>query len=230
LQHNIKTIPIVDKNGKFMGAVSSKKILNIMHTEAVEDALHYAGIQQTDGTDITKISVFNSIKRRIPWLIVGLLGGILTAQIIGIFDSALRENLILTIFMPIVIYMADAVASQTQVLFIRNLTTNHHLVLRKYLAREINISIIVALICSIFFGIISIFWHFDLVMSFILGLSLFIAICFAISIAIFVPWIINRFKKDPAVGSGPFATILTDILSLIVYFSVTTVLIEIFTK
>jgi magnesium transporter len=192
--------------------------------------LHFAGIQKIDGADITKMSVIDSIKTRLPWLVIGLLGGILTAQIIGYFDSALRENLILTIFMPIVIYMADAVASQTQVLFIRNLTTNHHLILKKYLLKEIKISLLVALICSVFFALISIFWHKDIMMSLILGISLLIAIAFAIGIAILIPWSINKFKKDPAVGSGPFATIITDILSLMVYFSVTTVLIDLLIK
>lgn len=229
LKNNIKTVPVVDKTGRFLGAVSSKTILKTMHTEAVEDALHYAGIQKTDGADITKISIIDSIKTRLPWLIIGLLGGIITAEIIGFFDNALQENLILTIFMPIVIYMADAVASQTQVLFIRNLTTNHHLILKQYLSREIKISLSVALICSIFFSLISIFWHKQITFAIILGISLFIAIGFAIGVAILIPWIINKLKKDPAVGSGPFATIITDILSLVVYFSVTTVLIELLT-
>ena len=100
-KHGIKAIPVIDKKGKFLGTVYSREILKVMHTEAVEDALLYAGLKASDNSDITKISIGKSIKSRLPWLTIGLFGGIISAQIIGFFDNSLSSNLILAMFSSI---------------------------------------------------------------------------------------------------------------------------------
>lgn len=226
IKHGIKAMPVVDKRGKFLGAVYSREILKVLHTESIQDALLYAGLSSQDNSDITKISISKSIKSRLPWLTIGLFGGIISAQIIGLFNNSLSSNLVLAMFMPIVIYMADAVASQVQILFIRNITSNTSFSLKRYLLREINISMFTALITSLLFASVSFIWQKDLILSITLGIALLIAIFFAIGVAIIIPFTINKLKKDPAMGSGPFGTIITDILSLITYFSVTTLILE----
>ena len=226
VKHGVKAIPVVDKKGKFLGTVYSREILKVMHTEAVEDALLSAGLKTSDISDITKISIGKSIKSRLPWLTIGLFGGIISAQIIGLFSNSLSSNLILAMFMPVVMYMADAVASQVQILFIRNIINNATFSLKKYLFKEAKISFFVALITSLLFASVSFIWQKDLLLSLTLGLSLLIAIFFAIMVAIIVPFIINKLKKDPGLGSGPFGTIITDILSLVTYFSITTLMLE----
>ena len=224
LQHNLKTIPVVNKSGKLLGAVLPKTILKIMHTEAIEDALIFAGLTDTIESDVTKISFYESIKSRMPWLIIGLIGGIISAQIVGVFEDSLRTNVLIAMFLPIVIYMADAVASQTQALLIRNITSNHRLVLKKYLFKELKISLIVGIICSIILSGVGAIWkidELDIYTGLVLGASLFAAIVLSVLISVAVPLVINKAKKDPTLSSGPFTTIITDILSLGTYFFVT---------
>lgn len=224
LKNNLKAVPIIDRGGKFLGAVIARTILKIMQTEAVEDALIYAGVSDGVETDITKISIIKSIKSRLPWLIIGLLGGLISAQIVGAFQSSLQSNIILAMFMPIVVYMADAVASQTQILLIRNLTTNHRLVLKQYLVKEIKISFIIAILCSLILSLISLIWHGQLYVGLVLGIALMFSIFMAVAMSILIPSVIKKLKKDPTLSSGPFTTIVTDILSLITYFSITTIM------
>jgi len=228
IRNGLKAIPVVDKKGRLLGTVYSREILNVMHTEAVEDALLSAGLKTTDNSDITQVSIGKSIKSRIPWLAIGLFGGIISAQIISFFNNSLRSNLILAMFMPIVVYLADAVASQVQILFIKNITSNNNFHLKKYLLKEIKISLVVASIISILLTSVAFIWQKDLKISLTLGLALLVAIFFAIMVAITIPFFINKLKKDPAMGSGPFGTIITDILSLVTYFSITTLVLGLF--
>jgi magnesium transporter len=152
----------------------------------------------------------------------------ISAQIVSFFNDSLSSNLILAMFMPIVIYIADAAASQVQILFARNIINNNHCSIKKYLLKEINISLLIALITSLLFFSGSYFWQNNLTLSLALGLSLMITIFFAIAFAIIITFLLNRFKKDPTIGGGPFGTIVTDILSLAAYLSITTLILELF--
>jgi len=228
LQHNLKAIPVIDKNKNFLGVVPSDIVLNILHNETVEDALHSAGVHKFDlsATSVIKAPAIKMIKLRLPWLLLGLGGGVLAAQIVGFFEEALSKNLILAMFIPVVVYMSDAAATQTETLFIRSLALNQHLIIKNYFIREIKIGFVIALTCSSLLSIISIIWWKMPYLGLILGTSLFSAIIFAMSIALLIPIILNKFKKDPAIGSGPFATIITDILSLTIYFLIASTILE----
>jgi magnesium transporter len=230
IQHNLKAIPVVDKTGVFLGVVSSDTILGILHNESVEDALHTAGVHKfgMPATAVIKASVSKLIKLRLPWLLFGLFGGVFAAQIVGFFEDALRTNLILAMFIPAIVYMTGATATQTEILFIKSLTINHHLILKNYFLKEIKVGLAIAFICGLILSFISLLWWKMPFLGLILGISLFFAIFLAILIGMLIPWILNRLKKDPAIGTGPFATIITDILSLLVYFSIASVMLKLF--
>ncbi|MDF1498660.1 MAG: magnesium transporter [Patescibacteria group bacterium] len=222
IDHNLKAIPVVDKNNHLLGAVPSDVILSILHTEATEDILHFAGIHGTKDTarNIIKASAKVHFQKRLPWLVFGLLGGIVAAVVVGFFEKALQSQLILAAFIPAVVYMADAVGTQTQTIFIRSMALDHNLNLKKYIIREAMVGFFMALILGIIILFISfIFWH-SATISFIIGISIFITILVAMIIAILLPWIFSKLKYDPAIASGPLATVFRDILSLLIYLSI----------
>ena len=227
IKYNLKAIPVIDKENNFLGIVPSDIILEILHKEHIEDIFLSAGLYKKDDFSLKIIEAPAGIlaKIRLPWLIVGLLGGILAAQITIIFEAPLKSHFILAAFIPLIVYMADAVGSQTQTLYIRSLTSNHFSQ-RKYFLKEIKTGFLMALVLSVLIFIISSILSKELLVGIILGISLFLTIISAIVISVFIIQGLLRFGKDPALGSGPFATIVADISSLMIYFLVASFLLN----
>lgn len=230
LQHNLKTIPVVDKENHFLGVVPSDVILNILHNENIEDVLRFAGVGKLKdpAVGIIKAPAVVHFRKRLPWLILGLLGGIAAAFIVGFFEDALRVQLILAAFIPAVVYMADAVGAQTQIIFIRSLALDHNLDLKKYIRREVKVNLALALVLGIIISSISLLWWQSSLLGAILGISIFVTVLTAMAVAIFLPWLFSKIKYDPAIASGPFATVIRDILSLLIYFSIAQVMLNLF--
>ena len=230
LQHNLKAIPVVDKEDLFLGVVPSDTILEILHSEDIEDILLSAGISKHNS--FAKKSIQASIpiltKIRLPWLIFGLFGGLFVAQVVSFFEGSLKAHFLLAAFIPLIVYMADAVGVQSQTLFIRGLALDSQLDIKKYFLKEIKISIVIALILGILLFFISYLWFGLLNIGVVLGISLFLTVICSSAIAVLIPWMLQSHKKDPAVGSGPFATIIRDVLSLIIYFSIASLLLFLF--
>ncbi len=230
LKYNLKSLPVVDKNNLFLGIIPSDVILTILYSENLEDILHFAGISKNNNFVKQSIQASPIIltRLRLPWLIFGLLGGLFAAQIVNLFETSLKSHFILAAFIPLIVYMADAVGVQAQTLFIRGLALEANLDIKKYFLKELKISFIIALILATLLSLVSFLWFGSFLMGIILGISLFLTVICASIIAIVIPWLLEKFKKDPAIGSGPFATIVRDVLSLVLYFSVALLLLNIF--
>jgi magnesium transporter len=228
LKNNLKAVPVVDKEEKFLGVIPSDVVLEILHSENVEDFLKVAGIHSPIQKTLRGSSLFLA-KARIPWLILGLFGGIFAAQIISFFETPLKDYFTLVAFIPLIVYLSGAVSVQTQTLFIRSLVLDSQFGIKKYLLREVKTGFLIALVLGGLLSLLSFFWFGSpYFIGIILGISLFISIVGAISIGIFIPWFLQKFKKDPALGAGPFGTVISDLSSLIIYFSIATLLLKIF--
>ncbi|KKQ51427.1 hypothetical protein A2865_04265 [Candidatus Woesebacteria bacterium RIFCSPHIGHO2_01_FULL_39_17] len=220
LKAGIKAVPLVDENGYFWGVLPSDQIQQILDSESREDLLRLSGIIGKPHFEISESSVFDSFTRRIPWIIVGLFGGLITASAIGNFQSVLAENLVLASFIPLIAYIANAVANQTQTVFIRDLATQVKVDFRNYAIKQIITTFFIAIVCwALIFAITGIFWQ-SFALGGIVGLAMTSAIMTATILGLLIPQIINHFKLDPAVGGGPFATAIQDFLSVIIYFSI----------
>lgn len=229
LKHNIKAIPVVDKNEILLGIVPSDKILHILYRETREDLLKHAGVFEFEPDETIagfEVSTQKMVKSRLPWLILGLFGGLLAASLVEGFEATLKSYLILVAFIPVMVYMADAVGAQSQILFIRNLAVNHHFTLRKYFFREFKIGLIIAFVCGTLLSLITFFWKNQINLGIIVGLSLFATCFLAVLIALLIPLILKRFNVDPATGSGPIATLVRDVLSLFIYLEIATLLLK----
>ena len=230
LTHNLKSIPVVDREDHFLGVVTSDTILDILHSEHIEDILRFAGISKHDTFPAKILQAPAGIlaKLRLPWLILGLFGGLFAAQIVNFFEGSLKTHFVLAAFIPLIVYMADAVGTQTETLFIRSLAVNFQLDKRKYFLKEVKISLFIALTLGVLLALISFLWFGLPYVGVILGISLFFTIVAAFFLGLLIPHLLNKFKKDPAIGSGPLGTIIRDILSLIIYFSVASLILKFF--
>lgn len=222
LKNKIKAVPVIDKEGKLVGVITSDTILSIANTELTEELFLLEGINSKEFLSISTVhnSAVNLLVKRLPWLIVGLIGGLLAAQIISYFEEIIGQDVLLLSFIPLMVYVSDAVGSQSQTIYIRYIAVQNEISFLNYLVKELRLGLLIGLaLSSLLFLLSSLLYSPFLGIT--LGASLFVTILCSIAIAIFIPWILVKNHKDPAVGSGPFATILRDLLSILIYFSVT---------
>ncbi|MBZ1356385.1 MAG: magnesium transporter [Candidatus Nealsonbacteria bacterium] len=227
IKHNLKAIPVVDKKGDLLGVVPSDTILDILHNEHVEDMLLSVGIREADGfsTKIEKASPRELAKMRLPWLTVGLFGGMVAAIITTFFKEPLSEHFILTAFIPLILYMAGALSAQTQTLYVRSLAIGR-ISQKDYFRREIKVGLLMGIVLSSLMFLVSFLMAGTLLTGLILAVSLFIITGFTILVTIVIVWVLFSKGKDPALGSGPFGTIVADISALVIYFIVATILLD----
>lgn len=219
LQHNLKAIPVVDKNNRFLGVVTSDSILHILDNEAVEDILRFGGALHRGPYDnILNIPLALSIKHRLPWLLLGLIGGMIAAGIVSRFEEMLSQNLILAAFIPLVVYMADAVGTQMEAFMVRDLAIMPKMKFRNYFFRQISVVFVIDLIIT--FLLVGGIWglYGEEKIGLTVGAALFFAVLTSVFTGMIVPYIFSKLKLDPANASGPIATIIQDILSVGVYF------------
>lgn len=221
LQHKIKAVPVVDKENVFLGIIPFDVILKILDKEAVEDMLRLGGIYHKGSfDDLIRLPILQSIKHRLPWLLTGLLGGLLAAAIIGGFEETLSQNLILAAFIPLIVYMADAVGTQMEAFIIRDLAVNPTLSFLKYFLKQISAVSLIGIITSVFLSLISFALYGNALISIVLGVSLFFATISSVFSGLIIPYLFGKLKLDPANASGPIATIIQDVFSVLVYFVV----------
>lgn len=231
IQKNIYAVPVIDNQGKFIGIVEPHNLLKILHEENTEDFLASAGIAQPELkiVDTLKLRVVQLIRYRLPWLILGLTGGIIATAVVSFFEDALEKQLALAFFIPVIVYMSDAVGTQTETIFIRAIylrTVNT----RKYLLKEILVGLNIGLVIGIIVFTFAFFWLNSLEMALIVSLAMLANITLAMVIAVIIPYSLFKLKKDPALGSGPFATAVQDIVSLLIYFGVAVAILTAFAK
>lgn len=160
------------------------------------------------------------LRLRTPWLLVGLLGGALATILVSRFEKVISENISLAFFLPIIVYMSDAVGTQTETIFVRNLARKRQLNLAAYILKELGIGLILGLIFGLLVGLFAAGWFKSRDVAITVGLAMFVNVTIAPLVALIVPTVLKREHTDPALGSGPFATVIQDIASLLVYFLV----------
>ena len=211
------SIAVVDDDDVFLGLIPRWKLLEILLEEHNEDIARLSGFLGSAAIARTASQerVWLRVWHRIPWLGVGLAGTILAAQMIGQFEDLLTENVILAFFLPGIVYMADAIGAQSEAIIIRGLSVG--VSIRAMVRREILTGFIVgAILSTMFYFAVWMGWG-DREAALIIALSLFAASAIASGIALLLPWILDKFGADPAFGCGPLATVIQDLLSLLVY-------------
>lgn len=170
-------------------------------------------------TDDTKERVTLLIKDRLPWLILGLLGGIIATILVSRFENILSKNISLAFFLPVIVYMSDAIGTQTENIYVRNLAKFKDNFL-KYLVKEVAIGIAFGLIFGVLLGLFAKIWLGVTSVAITVGMAMFINGTIAPVVALIVPEILFKEHKDPALGAGPFTTIMQNLISLSVYLMV----------
>lgn len=230
LSHGLKALPVVDDENHLIGIVPYDEILKTFNQEVKKNIFRFGGLFHRVGEEYTSINSSPSVmmRSRLPWLIVGVLGGTAAASVVTSFEEVLSKFLVLAAFIPVMVYMSDAVGTQSEALIIRSIALEAELPMRDYLIREIKIAAMLAVICGGLISIVAIIGWGTYYLGVIVGISMILSIIVAVLISTLLPLIFKRFNYDPAVATGPLATIISDITTLGIYFSVAIFLLDLF--
>jgi magnesium transporter len=228
IEHNIKEVPIVDAAGTLLGVVPHDVILSILREEHINETLRSAGVTSFDDSikTMSGARATTLIKKRLPWLFIGLVGSSLAALIIQFFQGTLEEQILLASFIPAVMYISGAVSVQSETLLIRTELVDTRFSFSRYLTRELAVGGGLAVTLSLAMGGLSFLIWQSTIVSAVLALSFFVAIIIASMVAISLPWASSKLNIDPALSGGPLDTILSDIISITVYFAIANLLIR----
>lgn len=223
--HDLKSIPVVSSDGRFLGAIEAESIIDVLHEEHLEDFLRSSGILGS-GSQILNLAqekILAITRYRLPWLAVGLGIGFILSITTSRFETAFRENIALVFFIPIITYISDAVGTQSETIFIRAITLMK-IQYPRYILKEGIIGLLMGIILGSVAGIFASILSGSAQIGLVVGLSLLISMTLASVLACIIPLILKTFSKDPAIGSGPFTTAIQDFTSIAIYLIIAQIL------
>ncbi len=222
LRHKIKDVPIVSK-GRFLGVVPNHKIMAILNRSLQEDILHFAGIHKShlEFENTLEVPYFKSIESRLPWLLVGLFTMMITAVFLNTLEATLEKYLILAFFLPTIVYMSDAIGTQLQTLMVRDIAIlGKNLKIVSYFSKQMAISLVISLVSGVLtFASVSLLWK-QPPIGFVIASAMVVSFLFSAFSALAVVYLFYKMGADPAIGSGPIATVISDALTIVIYFAV----------
>ncbi len=216
---DLVAIPVVDHIGRLKGRITIDDVVDVIREEAEKDYQMVSGIT---GDVESGDRVWSLTRARLPWLLIGLLGGILGARVLGANESALAQIQGIAFFIPLIAAMAGNVGVQSSSIVVQTIASGARDFdsIGKKLAKELAVGLITALVFSTLIFVYNFFFTESLKLTWAVSISLFIVIVFASLFGTTIPLVLNRLKIDPALATGPFITTTNDILGLIMYMMV----------
>ena len=225
-QHGARSAAVVDDDGRFLGLVPPERLLATAVHEHEQDMARMGGFLARSAAARTASleAVGRRLGHRLPWLALGLAGAMASAGIVGSFEEQLRSEVLLAFFLPSVVYMADAVGTQTETVVIRGISVG--IPMRAVAVRELLTGIIIGALLAVAFLVFAFAIYGNGRVAATVAIALFASASIATLVAMGLPFLLARGGHDPAFGSGPLATVIQDLLSIIVYFAVAVTLVE----
>jgi len=222
-KYDLLSVPVVDAQGRLVGRITYDDIVDVIEEEAAEDFSHMAGI--TKNGDWRESSVLRTVRLRLPWLVIGLFGGIAAAWILSFFEGRLQENIVvLMFFVPVVMAMGGNAGIQSSTIVVHGLATGGVDLSDTFrrLAKEMRVAFLNGFLCGMLIWlIITVGWR-EPQFGALVGVSLLIVMFMAALVGASIPLLLKRFDVDPAIATGPFITISNDILGLFIYMAIST--------
>src|SRR3990170_5719639 len=219
IKHGLTAVPVVDTEGRFMGVVPAHALIEILHHEHVEDLHRLARIKRENAQTSHAIDAppVRRARDRLPWLLVGLLGSFFATFVVSRFERVLEAYVAVSFFVPGIVYLADAIGTQTEAIAVRGLSLSTA-TFQRSLTGELSTGFLIGLsLGGLSFPAIILAFG-DIWLALAVSQAIVTAWTIATTVGLLLPWILSHAGKDPAFGSGPVATIIQDVLSLFIYF------------
>ena len=224
-KYDLEAIPVVDEMGRLVGRITIDDIVDVIREEAEKDYQMAAGISLDVEADD---SIWNLTRARLPWLFLGLIGGVGAAAIMGGFEDMISKHAILFFFTPLIAAMAGNVGVQSSAIIVQGLANDDlkggvgNRLIKEMLLAALN-GVILAAVLLLFTWV----YKGDFLTALAISLSLIVVIVVAGLIGTFIPLFLDKRGIDPAIATGPFITTSNDIFGILIYFSIAKILLGI---
>jgi len=216
-KYDLIVMPVVDEHGILLGRITIDDVVEVIKEEAEKDYQMASGISEdVESTD--KIWVLS--RARLPWLLIGLLGGIFGAKVIGVYENDIKIYPEMAFFIPLIAAMAGNVGVQSSAIIVQGLANNSLGIdsIFSKLMKELGVALINGIVCSVIILTYNLYFSDSLALSLTVSTALMSVIVFAGLFGTLVPLLLDKYDIDAALATGPFITTVNDILGLVVYF------------
>jgi magnesium transporter len=215
-KYDLVTIPVVDDIGRLKGRITFDDVIDFVREEAEKDYQMVSGIT---GDVEPGDKIFEVLRARFPWLLIGLLGGILGAVVLSSNEESLKTVTELAFFIPLIAAMGGNVGVQSSSIVVQSIASGVKDIetTSRKIIKEVSVALLTASIFAALIFTYNFFTQGNMNLTYSVSLSLFIVILFASLFGTLIPMVLNRFKIDPALATGPFITTMNDILGLLIY-------------
>ncbi len=228
-KYDFLAVPVIDQNSKLLGIVTVDDVIDVIHEEVTEDIFRLAGApgEEEEDEDNSIWRVVTSLKARLPWLFVTMLGGLVSGRILSGFADQLNAVVALAFFIPLLTGMGGNVGTQSSTVTVRGIATGQ---IKgkdawRIVCREALVGLLIGLVLGVFVGGIATWWQNKPMLGVVVGLAMAGNMLTAAAMGAFVPLTFRKLGIDPAVASAPFISTAIDITGLLIYSTLATVLI-----
>jgi magnesium transporter len=227
-KYDLLAVPVVDDQERLLGIITVDDVIDVLEQEATEDIYRLAGASEVEGMELTEAPVSKVVRLRLPWLLISMVGGIISGSVIGVYRNTLEAIVMLAVFIPVIMGMGGNVGTQSSTIFVRGLATGEidRSEVWPYFFREIRIGLAMGIICGTLISITAYIWQGNPYLGLVVGISMLITITVATLIGTLVPLLLNKINIDPAITAGPFVTTIKDFTGLIIYFIIASAFLE----
>lgn len=224
-KYGFMTMPVVDENNKILGIVTVDDIVEVMQEETTEDIHRLGGVDEEEKVDG---SLRDSVKSRLPWLIVNLITAILAASVVGAFEGTISQVVTLATFMPIVAGMGGNAGTQSLTIVVRGIALGE---LDKdngmrIIIKELLVGLVTGIVIGAIIAVLGFIWERNFVFGIVIGVAMILNIMVATMSGFIVPVILKKLKVDPALASAVFVTTVTDVLGFFFFLGLATMFIS----
>ena len=224
-KYDLEAIPVIDDLGRLVGRITIDDIVDVIREEADKDYQLAAGISQSVEADD---SIWDLTRARLPWLFLGLIGGVGAAAIMGGFEELISKHAILFFFTPLIAAMAGNVGVQSSAIIVQGLANDDlRGSISNRLVKEVLLATLNGVILAAILLLFTWFWKGSLPTAMAISISLIVVIIVAGIIGTFTPLFLNKRGIDPAIATGPFITTSNDIFGILIYFWIAKVILGI---
>jgi magnesium transporter len=214
--YNLIALPVVDDENKLVGIVTVDDIIDVIREEATEDIYALAGVEADDRA---LGSSFNSVRRRLPWLLTSLATSLLAAAVVSLFRDTLEEAIALAVLLPVIMAMGMNAATQTMTVIVRGIGLNEVSWDRwlGVLGKEALVGLANGAVVGAAAGLAAAVWFSSARLGLAVGVALFVNTVVAGALGTVIPIVLKRLRVDPAVASNVFVMTLTVVVGLLIY-------------
>ena len=217
-RYDLVEVGVVDESGRLVGVLTIDDIVDVIHEEADEDIKLLAGVGDEDVSDTT----VDTVKSRVPWLVVNLFTAVTVSFVIGLFDATIEQMVALAVLMPIVASMGGNAGAQTMTVTVRALAMREldGGRLRRLIRREMVVGVVNGVIFAILIGLVTTLRYSNPQLGVVIGLAMVINLIVAGTFGILIPLTLDRLKADPAIASAVFVTTVTDVIGFFAFLGI----------